>query len=131
MVYAHPAPSAASAAPAWVPVSEPSEHGAYLCMVRAQGAQIAYPRVVWFGYYEFVADETPVLQPGQQYNEDDAMVRGIGWHDEVEQWGGEHDFVTVLFNEPRGDEIVSYFPAPIPRRKLPAAPAASDEGEGK
>ena len=105
----------------------PAEHGAYLCMVQEKGATTVYPRVVWFGYYEYFVDETPTLSEGQTYNEDDAMVSGTGWHNEIEQFGGEYDFVTVTFNTNGDARIVNYSPAKLLPKPLPAAPAPKEE----
>lgn len=123
------APASPVAAGGWVNGDvAPAEAGAYLCMVQAKGATIAYPRVVWWGYYEFIVDEAPTLSNGQSYNEDDAMVSGTGWHDEIEQFGGEYDFVTVTFNTPGDERIISYIPTKLLRQPLPPAPASNAGG---
>lgn len=123
------APASPVAAGGWVNGdAAPAEAGAYLCMVQAKGATIAYPRVVWWGYYEFIVDEAPTLSEGQSYNEDDAMVSGTGWHDEIEQFGGEYDFVTVTFNTPGDERIVSYSPTKLLPQPLPPAPASNAGG---
>lgn len=96
----------------------PITSGIYWCQIRSEKGHI-YGRALKYGGYDYVPmEDNPekvkeLINDWETYDEEEHIVYGTGWYEEIEQWQCEFDYVTKPYGAK--ETILKYCELPDPR----------------